>query len=100
MESIMKIVIIGFMVIVAAVLLLPLVKSMQAMQPDPILMHEYTVLDLNTGKQMVAWADGNKISFKANDTAFKCDRELFKHRPQGNPSHKVLIVATYNQLYE
>ena len=64
-------------------------------------LHEYTVLDLETSKQMVMFGDDNIHEFVTNDTAWRDERYLYKdvNKASGD-AMKVVIVATYNQLYE
>lgn len=64
-------------------------------------LHEYTVLDLETGKQMVLFGDDNVHEFVTNDTAWRDDHHLYRNDNKApDNAMKVVIVATYNQLYE
>jgi hypothetical protein len=93
------------LVLSAAVFILtyPIYKSLTIVcAPDaPIAsLHEYTVLDMETGKQMVLIGDDNIHEFVTNDTAWRDDHRLYQSAEKSpENAMKVVIVATYNQLY-
>lgn len=63
--------------------------------------HEYTVLDLETGKELIVYGDDNKEKYHANDTAWRNDRFLYPNIEDApDNAMQVVIIASYNQLYE
>jgi hypothetical protein len=81
---------------------LPIYRSLAELdEPIPPSYHEYTVLDIETGIQMVMVGDDNDHRYKANDTAWRDDKFLYENVDKATDNGmKVIIVSTFNQLYE
>jgi len=80
----------------------PIYRSINELdEPVPPAYHEYTIQDLETGIQMVMVGDDNDHRYKANDTAWRDDHNLYENVDKApDNGMKVVIVATSNQLYE
>lgn len=89
----------GFVFVVMAYPLYSIFRTVSESAPPSV--HEYTVLDLATGKKMIVAGDDNKHVYHTNDTAWRADRILYPGaKPFPDNAMQVVIIASYNQLYE
>lgn len=92
----------SFSVVALCAMGYPIYRSVNELdEPVPPAYHEYTVLDIETGTQMVMVGDDNGKTYKAKDTAWRDDHYLYENVEKAPKSGmKVVIVATYNKLYQ
>lgn len=102
MNKVTCITIFAFMIIVGCIMAYPLYSIFKTVgESTPPSYHEYTVLDLETGKKMVVVGDDNKCVYHTDDTAWRADRILYKEAKQApDTPMPVIIIASYNQLYQ
>lgn len=92
----------AFAVIAFGVMAYPIYRSLAELdEPITPAYHEYTVLDLETGTQMMMVGDDNEHRYKENDTAWRDDLHLYENVDKApDNGMQVIIIATFNQLYE